>query len=143
MVNVDQSLKVANPERGRLPTIVWLLTGSIAVIGSNSLLLAPIAPQVAKTFAVTAQSVMTAAAAFGLGTAASALLLARYIDQIGARRMLRAAQFMLAGALALSSAAPIMAALTAAQLLAGLASGIALPSIYTLAASVAPHGRNS
>ncbi len=123
--------------------MAWLLTGSVAVIGSNSLVLAPIAPEVAQSFAASTQTVMTAAAAFGLGTALSALLLARYIDRIGARRMLRAALFILAVALALSSAAPIMAALTAAQLLAGLASGIAIPSIYTLVAIVAPRGRTS
>jgi MFS transporter, DHA1 family, inner membrane transport protein len=143
MVNVDQSLQAVIPERGRLPPIVWLLTGSIAVIGSNSLVLAPIAPEVAKSFAASIPTVMTAAAAYGVGTAASALLFARYIDRFGARRMLRAALFMLAGALALSSAAPIMAVLTTAQLLAGLASGVALPSIYSLAASVAPRGRGS
>jgi DHA1 family inner membrane transport protein len=143
MKYMDQSLEAGIPARTKIPPMVWLLTGSIAVIGSNSLVLAPIAPEVARSFAATIQAVMTAAAAFGMGTALSALLLARHIDRIGPRRMLRTALFILAGALASSSAAPTLAALTAAQLLAGLASGVALPSIYTLAASVAPRGRSS
>jgi MFS transporter, DHA1 family, inner membrane transport protein len=132
-----------NVNQPRIPPMVWLLTGSVAVIGSNSLVLAPIAPEVAQSFAASTQAVMTAAAAFGLGTAASALLLARYIDRIGARRLLRVALLVLAVALALSCAAPIMAVLTVAQLLAGLASGVAIPSIYTLATAVAPRGRSS
>src|SRR5688500_4865217 len=111
MVNVDQSLQPVIPERGRLPPIVWLLPGSIAVLGSHSLVMSRIAPDVAKSVAASTPTVMTAAAAFGVGTAARALLFARYMDRVGARRMLRAALFMLAGALTLSSAAPIMAAL--------------------------------
>ncbi|RST50389.1 MFS transporter [Variovorax sp. MHTC-1] len=141
MTNSVQSGETASPARGSIPAIAWLLTGSVAVIGSNSLLLAPIAPEVARSFAASTQTVMTAAAAFGVGTALGALLLARFIDRFGARRMLRAALFILAVALASSSAAPTVAALIAAQLLAGLASGIAIPSIYALAAAVAPHGR--
>jgi MFS transporter, DHA1 family, inner membrane transport protein len=143
MTNVDQSTAEGIPARERIPAMAWLLTGSIAVIGSNSLVLAPIAPEVAQSFAASTQTVMIAAAAFGLGTAASALLLARYIDRFGARRMLRAALFVLAVALAASCAAPVVAALVAAQLLAGLASGVAIPSIYTLTTLVAPPGRSS
>jgi MFS transporter, DHA1 family, inner membrane transport protein len=121
--------------------MTYLLTGCIAVIGSNSLLLAPIAPEVADSLSTSVRGVMTAAAAFGLGTAASALLLARHIDRIGARRMLQIAFGVLAAALVASAAAPLVAVLVAAQLLAGIASGLALPSIYTLAAVVAPRGR--
>jgi predicted MFS family arabinose efflux permease len=71
---------------------------------------------------------MIASAAFGLGTSASALFLARYIDRLGARRMLQGALLLLAIALLASAAAPTVTALVAAQLLAGIAAGIAMPA---------------
>lgn len=123
--------------------MAYVLTGCVGVIGSNSLGLGPIAPEVARSLGSTVPAVMTAAAAFGLGTAASALFLARHIDRIGARRMLQFALSLLAAALVLSALSPIVAVLVASQLVAGIASGIALPAIYSSAAAVAPPGRES
>jgi predicted MFS family arabinose efflux permease len=143
MTKIDQPVEEAGLARERIPPMAYLLTGCIAVIGSNSLVLGPIAPEVARSLSASVPAVMAAAAAFGLGTAASALLLARHIDRIGARRMLQIAFYVLAAALSLSSVSPVAGALIVAQLLAGLAAGIAMPSIYTLSAVVAPHGRES
>ncbi len=71
-------------------------------------------------------------------------LLARHIDRIGARRMLQLALGLLATALACSARrAPIVSVLVACQLVAGIASGIALPAIYSSAAAIAPPGRES
>ena len=123
--------------------MAYVLTGCVGVIGSNSLGLGPIAPEVASSLGSTVPAVMTAAAAFGLGTAASALFLARHIDRIGARRILQFALALLAGALVLSAISPNVAILVASQLVAGIASGIALPAIYSSAAAVAPPGRES
>lgn len=123
--------------------MAYVLTGCVAVIGSNSLGLGPIAPEVARTLGSSVPTVMMAAAAFGLGTAASALFLARHIDRIGARRMLQFALALLAAALAFSAASPNVAVLIACQLVAGIASGIALPAIYSSAAAIAPPGRES
>ena len=120
-----------------------MLTTCIGVIGSNSLALGPIAPEVAQNLGSDVPGVMTASAAFGLGTAASAVLLARLIDRYGPRRMLIAALLLLAAGLALSAAAPTLALLVTAQLVVGVASGIALPAIYTLASVIAPAGRES
>lgn len=143
MSNVDQPSVGAGGTPTRLPGIAYVLTGCVAVIGSNSLGLGPIAPEVARSLESTVPAVMTAAAAFGLGTAASALFLARHIDRIGARRMLQFALALLAAALVVSAAAPIVAVLVAGQLVAGIASGIALPAIYSSAAVIAPPGRES
>jgi len=126
-----------------IPTLAYLLTGCIAVIGSNSLVLGPIAPAVAASFATSVPVVMIASAAFGLGTSASALFLARYIDRVGARRMLQGALLLLALALVASAAAPTVTALVAAQLVAGIAAGVAMPAIYASAAAIAPPGRES
>lgn len=129
--------------RAPIPALAYLLTGCIAVIGSNSLVLGPIAPAVASSFATSVPVVMIASAVFGLGTSASALFLARYIDRIGARRMLQGALLLLAIALVASAAAPTVMTLVAAQLLAGIAAGVAMPAIYASSAAIAPPGRES
>ena len=143
MSNADQVASLTANARAPIPALAYLLTGCIAVIGSNSLVLGPIAPAVASSFATSVQMVMIAAAAFGLGTSASALFLARYIDRVGARRMLQGALLLLAIALVASAAAPTVAMLVVAQSVAGIAAGIAMPAIYASAAAIAPPGRES
>lgn len=141
MTNINQ-VSAAETNHS-IPRVAWLLTACVAVIGCNSLVLGPIAPDLAAGFGVSVPTVMMAASAFGLGTAGSALLLARHIDRIGAKRMLQWAMLLLAVALFASAAAPAVWVLVAAQLLAGVAAGIALPASYGSAAAVAPPGRES
>ncbi|QKD04976.1 MFS transporter [Mesorhizobium loti] len=143
MSNSDQATALTADARPPIPALAYLLTGCIAVIGSNSLVLGPIAPAVASSFGTSVPVVMIAAAAFGLGTSASALFLARYIDRLGARRMLQGALLLLALALVASTVAPSVITLVAAQLLAGIAAGVAMPAIYASAAAIAPPGRES
>ncbi|MBZ9951567.1 MULTISPECIES: MFS transporter [unclassified Mesorhizobium] len=143
MSNSDQAATLGANARPPIPALAYLLTGCIAVIGSNSLVLGPIAPAVAVSFATSVPVVMMAAAAFGLGTSASALFLARYIDRVGARRMLQAALLLLTLALVASAVAPTVMALVAAQLLTGIAAGVAMPAIYASSAAIAPPGRES
>ncbi len=142
MTKIDQTISPFAVS-DRIPPAAYVLTFCIAVVGSNSLVLGPIAPEVARSFGTSVALVMAAASAFGLGTAASALLAARHVDRIGARRMLAGALAGLALAMLASAGAPGVAVLIAAQLLAGLASGIALPAVYSSAAAVAPPGRES
>ena len=127
----------------RIPRVVYALTACVGVIGSNSLVLGPIAPEVARSLGTAAPSVMMASAAFGLGTAASALFLARHIDRFGAYRVLKCSMGLLAVALLLSAMAPAVVALVAAQLIVGTAAGVALPAIYASAASEALPGHES
>lgn len=143
MTNINQSIPAASAERARIPPVAFMLTACVGVIGSNSLALGPIAPEVARSLGAGVPAVMTASAAFGLGTAASAVFLGRLIDRHGARRMLAVALLVLAVGLGGSAVAPALPLLVAAQLLVGIAAGIALPAIYTLAAVVAPAGRES
>jgi len=144
MAKIDQYMATpAEPAASRVPAVAYVLTFCIAVVGSNSLVLGPIAPEVAHSLGVSVAFVMSATSAFGLGTAASALLAARHVDRIGARRMLAGAMALLAAALAASAAAPGIVVLVLAQLAAGVASGIALPAVYSSAAAVAPPGRES
>ena len=139
MTNEDQTASGAP----RIPAAAYALCLCIGLVGANSLALGPIAPRVAQSFASGVPAVMTASAAFGIGTAASALLLAGSIDRFGAGRVLRYALLAFLAALAASGAAPVLPAFVGAQLLAGIAAGLALPSIYTLAALAAPAGRES
>ena len=123
---------------------VWLLMSAIGVVGSNSLLLSPIARDVAASFADrTAAEVMIASALYGCGTAVSALILAPQADRFGLGRALLWALAGLALSLGISAAAPTIWALCLAQTAAGLCAGVALPAIYGLAADVASPGRES
>jgi len=127
----------------RLPHIL-LLTASVAIIGSNSLVLGPIAVSVALAFpGATEQAVMLASALFGAGTALSALTLAPVVDRVGLSRSLCLALVLLTGAMLASALAPSLAGLRMAQAVAGVATGVALPATYGLAAVHAPPGRAS
>ncbi|SFJ55826.1 MFS transporter [Jannaschia pohangensis] len=118
-----------------------LLMAAVGVVGANSLVLAPVSAAVGQDLGQAPADVMQAAAAFGVATAVSALFLAPLIDRIGAGRMMRLALLVLSVALAASGLAPDFGWLLAAQAGAGLASGVALPAAYALAAEVAPPGR--
>jgi len=122
---------------------ILILLSAIGVIGANSLLLSPLVTAVGTDLDVRAAQVMQAASAYGLGVAAAALLLAPLGDRYGAGRLLRVALVILAIGLAASALAPNVLALIAAQALCGLAAGAALPSIYTLAVTIAPKGREA
>ncbi|SMG31787.1 MFS transporter [Cedecea sp. NFIX57] len=133
-----------HPEPSLSPAkAVYVLTGCVGVIGANSMVLGPIAPAVASSIGAGVPTVMMAAAAFGLGTAASALFLARLIDLVGSARMLKFTMMLLGAALLICAASPSVAVFIAAQLIAGMASGIALPAIYASAAAIAEPGRES
>ena len=124
--------------------MILFLLSSIGVVGANSLVLSPIAADVATSFAgASATDVMLAAAAYGAGTAFSALFLAPRADQIGLGRSLLLALVVLGTSLCASAAAPFVTVLIASQALAGLAAGVALPSIYGLTAEISEKGRES
>lgn len=123
---------------------IYLLTASVAIVGSNSLVLSPIAGAVAGSFADAAPAdVMIASAIYGLGTAVGAMTLAPKADRIGADRTLTFAIIGLVVALAASAAAPTLLLLCLAQGIAGLSAGVALPASYTLAVQTAQKGRES
>ncbi|WP_286157324.1 MFS transporter [Sinorhizobium sp. RAC02] len=126
-----------------IPSIVWTLTGCIGLIGSNSLALGPIAPAMADALGTSVQTVMIASAAFGLGTAGGALALGQLIDRIGPQRMLAITMLLMVFGFAGAGAAVGPEMLIAAQFGLGIAAGVALPAIYTLAAVSGPPGHES
>ncbi|MEL6511122.1 MAG: MFS transporter [Pseudomonadota bacterium] len=123
---------------------VWLLMLGISIVGSNSLVLSPIATDVAVSLPrSSATDVMFASAVYGAATAISALTLAPKADQIGLRRALFFALIGLCLAMAICASSTVLWVLIVGQALAGLAAGLALPAIYGLAAEIAPKGHES
>ena len=127
----------------RIPRSVYVLTGCVGVIGANSLGLGPIAPEVSRSLDADVSAVMLATAAFGFGAALSSLFLAPRIDRLGAYRMLRLAMLVLPLTLLSSALAVSVTMLIVSQWVAGMASGVAVPAIYTGAAAMAPPGLES
>ncbi len=123
---------------------IYLMTAIVGVVGSNSLVLSPIAATVAHSLnAPNTVGVLSAAALYGLGVAAAALGLAPLGDRYGTAKALFAALVILTVALLASMLAATVWQLSAAQAVAGLAAGVAIPSLYVLAAQLAPKGQES
>ncbi|GIT90483.1 MFS transporter [Jannaschia pagri] len=120
-----------------------LLMSAVGLVGTNSMALAPISGTVGADLGRTATQIMGASAAFGLATAVAALALAPLIDRFGAARMATVALMTLGCGLAASGLAPSFTWLLFGQVLAGLASGVALPAAYALASEIAPPGREA
>ncbi|MGQ3031454.1 MAG: MFS transporter, partial [Ferrovibrionaceae bacterium] len=122
---------------------VLALALGIAAIGSNSLLLSPLLPQVATSLGTTPLRVSWASAAYGGATALSAFFLAPRIDGLGLRRAVMLGLAALIAATAGAALSPHWLWLVAAQALAGLGAGIALPATYALASVVALPGQEA
>lgn len=124
------------------PIILLLL--SVGIVGVTALMLSPIASAVAAGLPnATASDVLFGAAVYGAATAGSALFLAPQADRFGADRSLRVALAILACGFASAGASPTLPAFLVAQAVLGLATGLALPSAYALAAHAAAPGREA
>lgn len=134
--------KTCSEDRAR-SNCIYTLTGCVAVIGANSLLLGPISPLVSNMLEAPVSTVMMASASFGLGASGSALFLAHFIDKFGAMKMLRLTMLILPIVFLLSAVAPNVAILILSQFLAGVASGVALPAIYSNATQISLPGSES
>ncbi|MEM7259979.1 MAG: MFS transporter [Pseudomonadota bacterium] len=115
-----------------------LLLATVAIVGANSLSLGPIAPGIAADLNAPLSAVLAASAAYGIGTAASAFLLAPAIDRIGVKTCLLRSVLVLFVAFGLSTLANGSEWLTGAQLLAGIGAGVALPATYACVPAIAP-----
>lgn len=124
--------------------MILLLMTCVGLIGANSLVLSPIAAEVAQDLEVAqAADVMRAAAIYGIGVALSALFLAPIADRIGPHRALKNALALVLVGLGLSSVAPGLVILCLGQGVAGIGVGMGLPAIYSLAAVIAPKGKEA
>lgn len=123
--------------------VVASLTASVAIVGSNSLALGPMAPDIAADLNTPLASVLHASAAFGAGTAVSAFFVARYIDRAGIRTSLQIALLVLMLAFIGSAVSVEAWQLVIAQFTAGLAAGVILPACYAGTAVIAPPEQSS
>ncbi|EAQ03434.1 multidrug-efflux transporter-like protein [Pseudooceanicola batsensis HTCC2597] len=120
---------------------ITLLTAAIAVVGANSMVLAPITGAVAADLGGDPADIVQAAAAYGVTTAISAILLAPRADVIGAHRALYHAVLIVLASMIASVVAPTKWALTLAQGVGGIGAGMAIPAIYALAPQLGPKGQ--
>ncbi len=120
---------------------IALLTAAIAVVGANSMVLAPITGAVARDLGGDPAEIVQAAAAYGLTTAISAIFLAPRADVIGPDRALRQSIVILTLAMILSIVAANKWALIGAQALGGIGAGMAIPAIYSMAPQLGPKGQ--
>jgi predicted MFS family arabinose efflux permease len=114
-----------------------LLTLSIAAVGIQALMLSPLLTDIAAGLGTGAKEIGFAAAAYGAGVAAAALLAAPQLGRWPKRGAIRLAFVVLAAALALCGLASDWRILAAAQLMAGLASGVIIPATYALTGDIA------
>ncbi|MGB0967002.1 MAG: MFS transporter [Halocynthiibacter sp.] len=123
---------------------IFLLTLTVGIVGSNSLVLSPVAAAVASGLGLNeAADVLSAMALYGLAVALSAVVLAPLVDRFGADKALKIALLVMTAALGVTGIAPNLNILIAAQVIAGFAAGVALPATYALAAHLAPAGKES
>jgi predicted MFS family arabinose efflux permease len=122
----------------RLGSAPWLLTAAVAVVGAQSLLLAPLFVHVARSPDTGPAAVGRAAGAYGLATAVSALALGPRVDRLPRRVVLRGAALGSSAGMLLSAGAQHWGWLAAGQAVAGAAAGVLLPVAYTTAGELAP-----
>lgn len=120
---------------------IALLTAAIAVVGANSMVLAPITGAVSRDIGGDPADIVRAAAAYGLTTAVSAIFLAPRADVIGANKALYQAVIIILVSMIASVLSPSLWALTAAQAVGGIGAGMAIPAIYALAPQLGPKGQ--
>jgi len=118
-----------------------LLTAAIAVVGANSMVLAPITGAVSRDIGGDPADIVRAAAAYGVTTAISAVFLAPRADRIGANKALYQSVIILLISMVASVFSPNLLTLSLAQGLGGIGAGIAIPAIYALAPQLGPKGQ--
>lgn len=123
--------------------LICTLLLCVCLIGSNGLLLSPLLTQISSDFQTPVAFISRAVAAYGAGSALSAIWLGRFLDGFGMNRALFWAVTIAGTAQVLSAFSQDWIMLSGLQMMAGAAAGIALPSVYGLTASVAPKGKQA
>lgn len=122
---------------------VFILMASVALVGTNGLLLSPVLTDIARGFGVSVGVAGRALAAYSAGTAVTAILLGRSLDGFGLSRALAGAMLLVGLAQVGAAGASGWIMLAVMQGLAGAGAGVALPAIYGITAAVSPEGQES
>lgn len=124
-----------------LPTVILLL--GVSVIGSNSFLMSPIINNISISLGSTVAQVAWVISAYGGSAALAGLFLSGMAQRIGYRPTLFLSGVMLSTGILATGLAADWAMLIVAQILAGVAAGIMLPTLYSMTAFIAPKGKES
>ena len=122
---------------------IIILMIAIAIIGCNSFLISPILNDIAAGLSASTTEVSIAISAYGGATAFSSLFIAPYTGKIGETRTIRLAGLLMVAGIILSAMSMSWWMLTLAQTLTGVAAGLMLPAIYSVASHIAPKGKES
>ncbi len=122
---------------------VFILMVSVALVGSNGLLLSPVLTDIAQGFGESAGVTGRALAAYSAGTAVTALWLGRSLDGFGLSRALALAMLLVGLAQFGSGFATGWVTLALMQGLAGAGAGVALPAVYGITAMISPKGQEA
>lgn len=122
---------------------VLLLLLGVSIIGSNAFLLSPVLSNVSRALNAPVSYVAWSVSAYGGATALSGLLLTGFAQRFGYRLTLVGSGFLLSAGVVVSGFSSHWAMLIVAQGFAGLAAGVLLPTLYAMAAVVAPPGKQS
>lgn len=118
--------------------VLAVLIACMAIVGGQGMMVSPLLPDIATGLAAGIADIGYALGAYGLATAVSALIAAKFLDRLPRRRAISAAMLLLAVALSLSATSLSPWMLGAGQALAGGCAGVLLPSVYAYAGDIAP-----
>lgn len=124
-------------------TSLRLLTLSLAGVGIQALMLSPLLTDIAKGLGTGPKEIGFAAAAYGIGVAAAALVAAPQLGRWPKRLAIRLAFLLLSAALVVCGLAWNWHILAFGQLVSGLASGVIIPATYALTGDIAAPERRS
>jgi len=116
---------------------------SVALVGSNGLLLSPVLTDIAAGFDETVGATGRALAAYSAGTALTAFWLGTSLDRFGLSRALALAMAVVGAAQIGSAFANGWIMLALMQGLAGAAAGVILPASYGITAAISPAGHEA
>ncbi len=119
-----------------LPTQLWVLTAAVTVIGAQAVVPGTLLIDIAQTLHATPGLLGTVFAAYGLALGCTSLVAASVFASVPLRTRLSAGLFTLALALVVVGAAPSWVGVLVGVLLAGIAGGVALPTVYALVPSL-------
>ena len=122
---------------------LFILMASVALVGTNGLLMSPVLTDIARGFGESAGVTGRALAAYSAGTAVTALWLGRSLDGFGLSKALALAMLVVGLAQLGSGFATGWVTLALLQGLAGAGAGVALPAVYGITAMISPKGQEA
>jgi DHA1 family inner membrane transport protein len=119
-----------------LPVLIWVLTAAVTVIGAQAVVPGTLLIDIAQTLHTAPGFLGTVFAAYGLALGCTSVVAASVFASVPLRTRLSAGLLTLALALVVIGAAPSWVGILVGVVLAGIAGGVALPTVYALVPSL-------